>query len=202
MTLSLLGWVYFFSFLLGIGFVLISFLLGEISEAHGAFGHGHEGGAHHGASGKDAAGHDANANDYPLFSPLNIALGLTSFGGVGTVMNVLALPGYVTFPSASLAGAAMWGAAFYFFFRLFRATQGSSEAVVEQNVGKEGTVTLSIPAGGLGEIHFVARGSGYNAPARTEDGSALTQGSNVIIIRIDDGVYVVKASIEERLKQL
>jgi hypothetical protein len=208
MTLTLLGWVYFFSFLLGLGFVLISFLLGEVSAAHGAFGHANAHGlghvqdsAAHPAGGKDTASSDG-ANDYPVFSPLNIALAMTSFGGVGTILNILALPGYVTFPGAAVAGAAMWGATFYFFFRLFRATQGSSEAVVDQLVGKEASVTVSIPANGLGEIRFVARGSGYNAPARLEDGSALAQGSSVIITRIDDGVYVVKASVDERLKQL
>jgi membrane protein implicated in regulation of membrane protease activity len=211
MTLTVLGWMYLFCFLLGLGYTLISLVLSH--------GHGLEAGAdvdvadggldhhHHMPWGKDHpgdSGHtvDSGHPDFPLFSPLTIALGMTMFGGVGTLMNLLRVPGYVTFPSAGVAGVAGWLGAFYFFFKLFRVTQGSSEALMQQVIGKEAQVTLAIPPQGLGEIAYVARGSRYNVPARSEDGQTLPAGTLVTVVTMDDTVCVVKPSVEQRLKNL
>lgn len=194
MNLTLLGWAYLLSFFLGLGYTLVSFFLME------AGGHG-EGASDH-ASDHGSHGDASGALDFPLSSPLTIALGLATFGGVGTVMNVMGRPGYVTFPVATLAGMAMWGAAFLFFFKLFRVTQGSSEAVVSQLIGKEGVVTVTIPTNGLGEISYVARGTHYNAPASSEGETIIKQGCRITIVSIDHGVCKVRESIDERLSRL
>lgn len=207
MTLTILGWVYIFCFFLGVCFTAGSFFLvaGGGGEGHGD-GHGDVGGkdiAGKEFGGKDAAGHDSGGHpDYPIFSPLNIALALTTFGGAGTVMNVMGMPTYKSFPVSAVLGLATWAVVFFFFFKIFRVTQGSSEAVASQLVGKDAAVSVAIPENGLGEVSYVARGARYNAPARAEDNKPMAAGAGAVIARIEDGVCIVKASVEEKLKQL
>src|SRR6185437_10144023 len=211
MTLSVLGWIYFFCFLLGLGYTFISMFLS----------HGHGGGdlhadlpgdvhadihaatptdLHHELARTVAHSHhpiaefhirgggDSGQPDFPIFSPLTLALSVTVFGGVGTILNLLKMPSYVTLPASAVAGALGWAGAFYFFFKFFRFAQSSSEAVVDQLIGKEANVTLTIPTGGLGEINYIARGTQYNAPARSESGASLHAGTSVVIVKIDDSV--------------
>ena len=67
---------------------------------------------------------------------------------------------------------------------------------------KKGSLAPSVPESGVGEVEYVARGSRYNGPARSEDGRPLPRGTQALIVRVEEGVCVVKPSIEERFKRL
>jgi hypothetical protein len=193
--------MYFFCFLLGLGYTIISFVLQDGQGADSS--HDVSAGTTH-ADTSDGSGYslDGAHPDFPLFSPLTIALSMTIFGGVGTLLNLLKFPGYLSFPVSAVTGLLGWLGTFYVFFKLFRITQSSSEALVHQLVGKEANVTVAIPPNGLGEISYIARGTRYNVPARSKDKHGLSTGSRVVIAEIDNGVYVVSESVEEKLSRL
>src|SRR5581483_8181976 len=123
MTLSVIGWVYFFCFLLGLFYTVISLFLshGHVGgDAHGELSHVHEDLARavaHSHHPVDAGAHahapnESGQPDFPLFSPLTLALSVTVFGGVGMILNVLKMPVYVSLPASGAAGAAGWIGAF------------------------------------------------------------------------------------------
>jgi hypothetical protein len=57
--------------------------------------------------------------------------------------------------------------------------------------GTRGEVIVAIPEHGLGEIAYTARGSRYNAPARSMDGQPVRQFSSIVIRKIVGGTCVV-----------
>jgi hypothetical protein len=54
----------------------------------------------------------------------------------------------------------------------------------------------------LGEIAYVARGTRFTAPARSEDGKPHPAHSTVVIERIVGSVFCVKKSLDERFRDL
>ncbi|HTP43579.1 MAG TPA: hypothetical protein VMJ13_03400, partial [Candidatus Acidoferrum sp.] len=58
--------------------------------------------------------------------------------------------------------------------------------------GQVGTVSMPIRERGIGEILFEHNGFRRSLPARTEDGSALAKGAEIVITRYEDGIAYVK----------
>jgi len=120
MTLSILGWVYFFCFLLGLGYTFISMFLSHHGHAGAHANHDFSQAvshSHHPVHETDDAVHipeDSGQPDFPLFSPLTLALSVTIFGGVGTILNFLKIPNFVSLPASGIAGLIGWVGSFYF----------------------------------------------------------------------------------------
>ena len=130
-------------------------------------------------------------------SPVTITMFGTAFGGVGLIAShALALPVLFSLPMALLSGLIIAGVAFYAFSKLFQATESSSEAHVTELVGLEAEVITPIPPHGLGEIAYVARGTRFTAPARSEDGKPHLAPSTVLIARITDNIFCVREPAE------
>jgi membrane protein implicated in regulation of membrane protease activity len=173
-------------------------------------GHGHHVGPaghdlHHGLGhGADALHADAEGEvQLSPISPVTITMFGTAFGGAGLVaFHALALPALYSLPMALLSGLIIAGVAFYAFSKLFQATEGSSEPRTSELVGLEAEVITAIPAQGLGEIAYVARGSRFTAPARSEDGRPHTAPSTVLIERVVGSVFCVRKSLDERFRDL
>jgi hypothetical protein len=68
--------------------------------------------------------------------------------------------------------------------------------------GHFGTVTAPIMAGGLGEITFETHGARHKTAARSLDGHAMDQGTEIVIERVEDGVAYVErwSRIEKELE--
>jgi hypothetical protein len=58
--------------------------------------------------------------------------------------------------------------------------------------GAVGTVSMGIHPGGTGEVIFEQKGIRRSAGARSEDGSAIEKGSEVVISRYEKGIAYVK----------
>ncbi len=201
---------YLVCFLVGFLLSLLSVLLGSL---HTSLDLSHGGGdglhIHVGHGVGDLGGHGADVGhlggdagsgtpEHPGeggLSPVNfgtIAAFLAWFGGSGYLLSR-----YSTFWSlvalglAALVGLA--GAAIVF---TFLAKLSSSEENLDPQdydmVGVIGQVTSGIRAGGTGEIVYSQEGTRHTSGARSEDGSAMPRGTEVIVTRYEKGLAYVR----------
>jgi membrane protein implicated in regulation of membrane protease activity len=197
--------VYIFCFVVGAVYALIA------GVGAGVFGgHTHDGGL----SGHDL-GHDIDhgaAHGHPTahgevhlspVSPVTITMFVTAFGGIGLIATrTLGLPVLLCLPLALASGLLLAAVTFFTFAKLFQATEGSSEPRISELAGLEAEVITPIPVQGLGEIAYVARGSRFTAPARSEDGRPHAAHSTVLIERVVGSVFCVRKSLDERFRDL
>jgi membrane-bound ClpP family serine protease len=155
---------------------------------------GHDG-ADVGTGGHAEAGFDSSGlPGISFFSPTVLACFVTAFGACGLVLSRIPATQsvWVSAPISALAGLVMASVAFFIFNYLFKQTQGSSESRVSSLVGQTASILTPIPADGVGEIAYVQGGSRYTAPARTEDGTAISAGKGVRIKRIIGSQFYVE----------
>jgi len=140
--------------------------------------------AHDGTAGGDAT-HDASATvgAFKLLSVRSIVAFFTLFTWAGA----LYLQEGVSF-SLTLLYALLWGLAAALavsaIFSLLQRLTESGNIRVSRAAGQEGTVYLSIPAGGTGEVRLVVSGVMSVLKARSADGTAITPGTPVRVTRV------------------
>ena len=148
----------------------------------------------------DAGGADIDSGGLHLspLSPVTIAMFTSSFGALGAILTKfspqLGIP--VTLGIAIVSGIVIAGATMYFFYRLFRSTQESSEARVSDIIGLDAEVITAIPAEGFGEIAYIARGTRFNSTARSIDGKDVPRNATVKIRRMVGSVCYVKRTTD------
>jgi len=189
--------VYLVCFFLGLGFAIVSGLLSGVfsggAEAHLDVGGGGEGGGDAGAGGHGGS-LDGTVHFSPM-SPVVLSMFIATFGGAGIVFKrILSLPLAAHVPLALASALGVAGAVFLLFYRVFAATQSSSEARAADVIGLEAEVTVPIPHGGLGEIAYTIGGTRYTNPARTADGKELPAHAPVRIVRFVGNTYIVQKS--------
>lgn len=105
---------------------------------------------------------------------------LTAFGGGGVIARYYGLP----HPAASgvgLASGLVLAGVVYQFARMLYGQQASSEVRMAGLVGRTGEVTVSIPAGGVGQITLAYGGERTSQIARSEDGAPIPAGAEVVV---------------------
>lgn len=153
----------------------------------------------------DVGDHDIGAADAdtgglhlsPL-SPVTIAMFASSFGATGAILTKF-VPQFgvpSTLGIAVVSGLVIGGATMYFFWRLFRSTQESSEARTSDIIGLDAEVITAIPAEGFGEVAYVARGTRFNSTARSIEGKEIPRNATVKIKRIVGSVCYVKRTTD------
>jgi membrane protein implicated in regulation of membrane protease activity len=166
---------------IGFLFLLLMLFLGEM------FGADHEVGAHDISGGHLEADHGGGPS---IFSARIMASFVTSFGVGGVVGRYY----HLTHPASSgigiLSGVVL-SSIVYQFARFLYSQQASSEVRMSSLVGRFGEVSISIPAGGIGQVALTVGGERSEHMARTADGSPLSRGAEVVIIGLrGDGVVV------------
>jgi membrane protein implicated in regulation of membrane protease activity len=163
----------------GLVFTLVSVVAGHFFGGHDGHVAGSGGNAEAGADSSDMPG-------VSIFSPTVMAAFVTAFGGFGLIFTQFpATSKTVISAPLSIACAFLVAAALYKFLSMvFRHTQSSSESHVATLAGTEASVVSPIPENGVGEIAYVVGGTRYTAPARTESGTAITNGKLVKITRV------------------
>ena len=181
--------VYLICFGVGLLFAVVSAFFADVFGGHDVPGH---------VADSHAEGGFAS-HEMPVFSPLSpttIAAFVTGFGGFGMLFNRLPATSHpaVSAALATMAGLGVAAVVFWLFRKVFHATQSSSEGRVAALVGTTATIITPIPQDGVGEIAYVQGGSRYSAPARAEDGRAVTGGASVRITRIVGTQFYVRAA--------
>lgn len=193
---------YLLCFLVGFSLSVLSFLAGAVNihllfhihlPFHGAHHAGgmSAGGHAHGGGLRSAAGKSGSHMSWLNASTL-LAF-LAWFGGVGYILTKhshfvgLAILGF-----ALLAGLSAGMLVFQFMARIAKATSGQMLDWDYRVEGAVGTVSMAIRENGTGEVIFEQNGARKSSGARSDDGTSLHKGTEVVISRYEDGIAYVK----------
>lgn len=193
---------YLLCFLVGFSLSVLSFLAGAVNfhlpfhmhlPFHGAHhAAGFSGGGHaHGVALKGAAG--KSGGNLSWLNASTILAFLAWFGGVGYILAKHShFVGLTILGLALSAGLFAGLVVFQFMVRVVKAT---STPMLDWDYRVEGTVaTVSMPIreNGTGEVIFEQNGARKSTGARSEDGTSLPKGVEVVIARYEGGIAYVK----------
>ena len=171
--------IYFTCFVFGFGLSVVA-LLGGSARFHLPHLHLHHGG--HGAHGGS------------WFNLGTIAAFLAWFGGTGYLLEhyygvwfVLAL-GISTVSGIGAAAVVFW-----FVAKVLMGREAPLDPADYDMVGVLGKLSLPIRAGGTGELIYSQEGTRRVAGARSEDGSAIPKGAEVVVTRYEKGIAYVRS---------
>jgi membrane protein implicated in regulation of membrane protease activity len=181
--------LYLICFIVGFALSLFSVLGGffHMPGLHHA-PHGHHGHAHLG----HGHGHAAGAQVSP-FNFSTITAFLAWFGGVGYLLTRFSgLWLWFAFLIAVGGGVAGSSIVFLFLAKVLLANEKPLNAADYDMIGMLGQLTSAIREGGTGEMSFSQAGLRRSAPARSDDGTAVAKGADVIVTRYDKGIAYVR----------
>ena len=203
------GPLYTFSFVLGLGFAVISAVFSSFSGdsdvhhgdmvsshelVHGGHEAGHDSGhdASHDAGGAEHG--DSNLTTPSILSPMTLSVFATSFGGFGICWQKVFGNNFAPLGAVSGVIFAVVVAVFtfYVFAMIFRETQSTSNVRLDDMIGLPGDMTVGInDENPIGQVVFAAKGRRQVAMARSADGKPIEKNRKVNIIRADNNyVYV------------
>jgi membrane protein implicated in regulation of membrane protease activity len=202
-------WADFYLICFAVGFLLsaISFVAGGLRmHAHlphlphgGALGHVSGGAVHGGAHAAHAPiAHTggAKAGQGADVSPLNfitLTAFLAWFGGTGFLITRFA---HVWFALglllSTVAGLVGGSIVFLFLTRVLISPDENMDAADYEMVGVLGRTSLPIRESGTGEIIYSQAGTRRACGARSENGSAIEKGAEVVVTRYEKGLAYVR----------
>jgi hypothetical protein len=212
-----MSWADFYLICFAVGFFLsfFSFLFGgaRAGRLHLPHFHGHVGGAHLPsahvpAHGPVAAGHAPSAGDGQTaganghghqdggVSPFNfvtLTAFLAWFGGTGYLLTrysgIWVGFGLLASITSGLVGG---GIVFLFLSKVLISDEENMDPADYEMVGVLGRVSSSIREGGTGEIVYAQMGTRRVCGARSDDGSAVAKGTEVVVTRYEKGIAYVR----------
>src|SRR6202158_3353299 len=192
-------WADFYLTCFAVGFLLsaISFIAGglrwQLHLPHLPHGGGHIGAGHapvaHGSA-ATPAGHPAPVSP---FNFITLTAFLAWFGGTGYLItrfsSIWFALGLLIALGAGLSGAAI---VFLFLTRVLISREENMDAADYEMVGVLGRTSMPIRENGTGEIIYSQAGTRRTCGARSEAGSAVEKGAEVIVTRYDKGIAYVR----------
>ena len=176
---------YLISFLLGFGLSVVALLAGSV---HLHLPHLH---VHHGIHIPQAHAH-AGA-DLPWFNFGTIAAFLAWFGGTGYLLeHYYGVWFVVALGVATLSGFGGAAIVFLFLARVLMAREAALDPADYDMVGVLGKLSLPIRQNGTGEIIYTQEGVRRVAGARSDDGTPIAKGSEVVVTRYEKGIAYVR----------
>jgi hypothetical protein len=210
-------WADFYLVCFAVGFCLsfFSFVFGgtRVGRLHLPHFHGHVGGAHipsatvpgphapvagHAPAGTPSAtGANSHTGEQSGgVSPFNfvtLTAFLAWFGGTGYLLTrysgVWVGFGLLASITSGLVGG---GIVFLFLSRVLMSDDENMDPADYEMVGVLGRVCSAIRAGGTGEMIYAQMGTRRVCGARSEDGSAIGKGTEVVVTRYDKGIAYVR----------
>ena len=167
--------------------------------AHGPMAHGpapalagHGSGAHDANQTAQAAQTQRGSGVSP-FNPPSIAAFLAWFGGTGYLLTRFSSlwvgMGLMLSVVSGLIGG---GIIFIFLSRVLISDEETMDPADYEMVGVLGKLSVSIREGGTGELIYSQGGTRRVCGARSEDGSAIAKGTEVVVTRYDKGLAYVR----------
>lgn len=187
-----------------ITFYLICFTLGlvlTLMSALGAFSHLHVGHVHihighvHTHAPSHAAGAKGGTGKGGV-SPVNgftLAAFLCWFGGCGYLLSRGAdFAFFIVLGISLVTGLAGGAILFWFLVRVLLPHEKELTSADTATEGVLGLITSPVREGGTGEIQFTQNGSRRFAPARSDTGAVLARGTEVVVMRYEQGIAYVR----------
>lgn len=180
--------IYLFCFFAGFFFSLVSLVAGHLDLNFGS--HSDTGDGFH----LDTEADTTSAHHGP--SPFNmgtLAAFFAWFGGTGYLVTTYTAFRFVgTLAIAVAAGLAGAAVVFWFLSRVLMREREELDPADYEVVGVLGTVSCTVRGNGIGEILFLQQGAHRALPARSESGQPIAAGTEVVVMRYDDGVAWVR----------
>jgi hypothetical protein len=215
MTSTRFDWsdFYLICFAVGFCFSFFSFVFGgsRFGRLHLPHFHGHGipagGGAAHapvagshvpvahgpGAAQTQGTHQGAQGSNVSPFNPPSLAAFLAWFGGTGYLLTRFSAVwvglGLLLSVISGLVGG---GIIFLFLSRVLISDEENMDPADYEMVGVLGRLCVSIRAGGTGEILYSQAGTRRVCGARSEDGSAIAKGAEVVVTRYEKGIAYVR----------
>lgn len=171
--------------------------IGHLPTAHAPVAHAPSGAGHapsHGSAPVDGAGgHEARGITVSPLNPPTIAAFLAWFGGTGYLLTRFSAfwVGTALF-LAVIAGFAGGAIIFFFLAKVLMSDQQFLDSADFDMVGVLGKLCVPIREGGTGELIYSQMGTRRVCGARSEDGSAITKGTEVVVTRYEKGIAHVR----------
>jgi len=182
---------YLICFALGFVFSLLSFVLGGTHWhlPHGAGGHaGVHGGVGHGVH--PHIGHGPQAN---IFNPVTLAAFLAWFGGTGYLLSRFSAVWFgVGLLLALVSGLAGTAIIYLFLSKVLSAKDENLDPADFDMVGVLGHLSMPIRESGTGELIYSQAGTRRSCGARSEEGTAIAKGTEVVVTRYERGIAYVR----------
>jgi len=149
--------------------------------------------AHHGgAVGKGGAIGKGSAH-LSWFNAATVLAFLAWFGGTGYLLTKHSILVGVACLSVAVAAGLLAGWLVYrFMYILVRNTDAHMNEWDYRHEGSVGTVSITIPSDGTGEVIFEQHGIRRSAGARSDNASSIERGAEVVISRYEKGIAYVK----------
>jgi hypothetical protein len=182
---------YLLCFLIGFSLSAFSFLAGAMHlhlplKWHLPFHAAH----HHAGSGGGAA---RGGMHLSWLNASTVLAFLAWFGGTGYILTKHSkLVALASLSIAVLAGLAAGWMVFRFMVRLLKNSEAQMNEWDYRHEGSVGTVSISIGEGGAGEVIFEQHGVRRSLGAKSEDGTPIAKGTEVVISRYERGIAWVK----------
>jgi membrane protein implicated in regulation of membrane protease activity len=144
-----------------------------------------------------AGGHASSAVRVTTqMSPFNfftLAAFLAWFGGTGFLLTRYSTVWFVFgLLPATLAGLAGATIVFLFLSRFLLSRERPMDQADYEMVGVLGRISSSIREGGTGEIIYSQAGTRHTCGARSDDGTAMAKGEEVVVTRYEKGLAYVR----------
>ncbi len=181
-----MSWANFYFFCFCVGFLcsLVSFLAGT-THLHVHLPRGFHPHAAHGAGGKGAAESPVNFGTVAAF--------LAWFGGAGYLLSrYSSIWAVLALALALLSGLAGAAAVFWFLFKVLLKHDRDLDPADYEMVGVLGRLSTSLRENGTAEMLFSQDGVRRAASARSDDGSAIARGVEVVVTRYERGIAYVR----------
>ena len=181
---------YLICFLVAFILSVVSFLFGNLHLHLHVGHHGHGPNLHLGKGG-------GRGSSVSFFNAGTITAFLAWFGGAGYLLTRYASI-WVWFALAGAVMAGLAGAATVFWFLVkLSATERPLDPADYELIGALGKLSANLRQGGTGEMIFSQQGARRAIGARSEDGSAIAKGTEVVVTRYEKGIAYVRRWEEE-----
>jgi membrane protein implicated in regulation of membrane protease activity len=197
-------WADFYLTCFAVGFLLsaISFIAGGMRLHLPHFPHtgGHALGGHapvgHVPANGSAPVSTHTGHHHAAVSPFNfitLTAFLAWFGGTGYLITRFSSVWFALGLMIAL-GAGLFGAALVFLFltRVLISHEENMDSADYEMVGVLGRISMPIRENGTGEIIYSQAGTRRTCGARSENGSALEKGAEIVVTRYDKGIAYVR----------
>ena len=164
----------------------------HLPAAHAPLGHAPAGG-HSAATQAPAASHAQHGASVSPFNPPSLAAFLAWFGGTGYLLTRFSALWVGLALSLSVISGLIGGAIIFFFLsKILISDEECLDPADFEMVGVLGKLSVPIREGGTGELIYSQMGTRRVCGARSEDGSAVPKGTEVVVTRYERGIAYVR----------
>jgi membrane protein implicated in regulation of membrane protease activity len=182
---------YLICFLVGFSLSALSLLAGSI---HLHLPHLH---FHHGVHVHTGPAHGGGGANVPWFNFGTVAAFLAWFGGTGYLLEHYYHVWFlIALAVALLSGTGAGTIVFLFLAKFLMGSEAPLDPADYDMVGVLGKLSIPIRPGGTGELVYAQEGTRRVSGARSDDGTPLPKGSEVMVTRYEKGIAYVRRWVD------